>query len=254
MTLYIGNMKVTPSTHTSSGGQAVINPLEITPTTSQQNISATGGVNGFSPITVNAVTSSIDSNITAGNIKSGVSILGVTGNYVTPTNVNLKLNFENPVSLPNNSNFLVHNDRLQMYTTDTDVLNPLSLENNIVDQFIHDGKYELNTSDNTISSTAQEGSAVAVNLYESDIVVLMEITYTTNCGFSGILTGTNWSLDWGTGPVWSKPYATSTTTYIVAFYLINGQNTFGVQFGQTDSSIAGTVKISKIHKFKIPTA
>lgn len=63
----------------STGG--TIDSLTITPTTSQQTITASGGVDGYSPITVNAVTSSIDNNITAGNIKSGVSILGVTGNY-----------------------------------------------------------------------------------------------------------------------------------------------------------------------------
>lgn len=60
--------------------QPVIESLGITPTTSEQTITATGGVNGYSPITVSAVTSSIDENIIAGNIKSGVSILGVTGN------------------------------------------------------------------------------------------------------------------------------------------------------------------------------
>lgn len=59
-----------------------IDSLTITPTTSSQTITASGGVDGYSPITVNAVTSSIDANITAGNIKSGVSILGVNGNVV----------------------------------------------------------------------------------------------------------------------------------------------------------------------------
>ena len=62
--------------------EPVIQSLGITPTTSEQTITATGGVNGYSPITVDAVTSSIDANITAGNIKSGVSILGVTGNLI----------------------------------------------------------------------------------------------------------------------------------------------------------------------------
>lgn len=59
----------------------VIESLGITPTTSSQTITATGGVDGYSPITVNAVTSSIDANITAGNIKKNVTILGVTGTY-----------------------------------------------------------------------------------------------------------------------------------------------------------------------------
>lgn len=52
----------------------------VTPTTSQQTITAdTGKVLGT--VTVNAVTAAIDENIVAGNIKSGVTILGVTGSY-----------------------------------------------------------------------------------------------------------------------------------------------------------------------------
>ena len=65
----------------SGGGGATINPLSVTPSTSAQTITASGGVDGYSPISVSAVTSSIDANITAGNIKSGVTILGVTGTY-----------------------------------------------------------------------------------------------------------------------------------------------------------------------------
>lgn len=64
----------------STGG--TIDSLTITPTTSQQTITASGGVDGYSPITVNAVTSAIDNNITSGNIKSGVSILGVSGSVI----------------------------------------------------------------------------------------------------------------------------------------------------------------------------
>ena len=63
----------------AAGG--TIDSLSITPTTSQQTITASGGVDGYSPMTVNAVTSSIDSNIKAENIKNGVSILGVSGTY-----------------------------------------------------------------------------------------------------------------------------------------------------------------------------
>lgn len=64
-----------------SGITPTIDPLSITPTTSQQTITASGGLDGYSPITVSAVTSSIDANISAENIKNGVTILGVTGNY-----------------------------------------------------------------------------------------------------------------------------------------------------------------------------
>ena len=54
----------------------------VTPTTSSQTITPTGtGKNALTSVTVNAVTSAIDNNITAGNIKNGVTILGVQGSY-----------------------------------------------------------------------------------------------------------------------------------------------------------------------------
>lgn len=64
-----------------SGGSANIQSLSVTPTTSAQTITASGDVDGYSPVNVSAVTSSIDANIIAGNIKDGVTILGVTGDY-----------------------------------------------------------------------------------------------------------------------------------------------------------------------------
>ena len=56
-----------------------ITELNVTPTTSAQVILAPAGTDGYSPINVAAVTSSIDANIIAGNIKKDVTILGVTG-------------------------------------------------------------------------------------------------------------------------------------------------------------------------------
>lgn len=53
----------------------------VTPTTSQQSITADSPNYGLGTVTVNAVTSSIDNNISAGNIKKDVTILGITGNY-----------------------------------------------------------------------------------------------------------------------------------------------------------------------------
>jgi hypothetical protein len=65
-----------------SGGSApVITSLSVIPTTSAQTITAPSGTDGYSPVNVSAVTASIDANITAGNIKKNVSILGVTGTY-----------------------------------------------------------------------------------------------------------------------------------------------------------------------------
>ena len=59
-----------------------------TPKTTLQTITPDSSYDGLSSVSVGAVTSSIDSNITASNIKSGVSILGVEGTLeegITPT-------------------------------------------------------------------------------------------------------------------------------------------------------------------------
>ncbi len=54
----------------------------VNPSTSKQTVKKTSNTYyGLGTVTVNAVTSAIDENIVAGNIKSGVTILGVTGSY-----------------------------------------------------------------------------------------------------------------------------------------------------------------------------
>ena len=55
--------------------------LEVTPSTVQKVIEPEENYNAITRVTVEAVTSSIDPNITPENIKSGVSILGVNGTY-----------------------------------------------------------------------------------------------------------------------------------------------------------------------------
>lgn len=55
--------------------------LSVTPTTSAQSITPESPVDGYSSVSVSAVTSAIDQNIVAGNIKKDVEILGVTGSY-----------------------------------------------------------------------------------------------------------------------------------------------------------------------------
>ncbi len=65
----------------SGGSSPVITSLNVTPTTSAQTITAPSGTDGYSPVNVSAVTSSIDQNISAANIKKDVVILGVTGSY-----------------------------------------------------------------------------------------------------------------------------------------------------------------------------
>jgi hypothetical protein len=76
---YIANGKALEAQ--DCGSEPVITSLNVTPTTSVQTITAPSGTDGYSPINVAAVTSSIDANIQAGNIKKDVQILGVTGTY-----------------------------------------------------------------------------------------------------------------------------------------------------------------------------
>lgn len=85
---------VTPSGNITTYAAAISNistvnntTLTVTPTTSSQSLTPPSPYTGYSSVSVNAVTSSIDANITAGNIKKDVQILGVTGTYegTTPT-------------------------------------------------------------------------------------------------------------------------------------------------------------------------
>ena len=57
----------------------VLDSKSVDPSTN--NITVTSSKDGLSSVTVNHVTSSIDSNIKAGNIRKDVTILGVTGTY-----------------------------------------------------------------------------------------------------------------------------------------------------------------------------
>lgn len=75
-----------------AGGEATIVSLEINPTVLQQYITPTSGVNGYAPITVNAVTAAIDSNIQPENIVAGKEILGVSGIAVASNETTLEVN------------------------------------------------------------------------------------------------------------------------------------------------------------------
>lgn len=80
---------VTPSgnitTYATAIGSIQTDPtlasLTVTPSTTAQTITPPSGTDGYNTVIASAVTASIDNNITAGNIKKDVSILGVTGTY-----------------------------------------------------------------------------------------------------------------------------------------------------------------------------
>ena len=66
-----------------NNGVILDNPQEktVTPSTTEQIVTMDDGYTKLSKVTVEAVTSAIDSNITAENIKKDVSILGVVGTF-----------------------------------------------------------------------------------------------------------------------------------------------------------------------------
>ena len=68
----------------------VYSPLSIAPKITAQTFTPEEGQDGFNTVEVSAVTSSIDSNILPKNIKRGITILGVEGNYI-PENLQSKV-------------------------------------------------------------------------------------------------------------------------------------------------------------------
>lgn len=92
---------VTPQSGYDGFKQATVSAValeqcNVTPTTSSQTVSPTSPNVGFSEVNVSAVTSSIDSNIQAENIKKDVQILGVTGTLQSGSAPNIEFSLTAP--------------------------------------------------------------------------------------------------------------------------------------------------------------
>lgn len=71
--------------------------VNVTPTTSSQTITPASDKDGISQVNVGAVTSAIDNNIVAENIKKDVEILGVVGNLESGGGADLSEYFSNTI-------------------------------------------------------------------------------------------------------------------------------------------------------------
>ena len=75
---------------TYEGVERVYETLNVNPKVTVQTLTPREGVDAFNKVEVSAVTSDIDSNILPKNIKRGITILGVEGNYI-PENLQSKV-------------------------------------------------------------------------------------------------------------------------------------------------------------------
>lgn len=128
--------------------------LSYDPTTEVQNIPegyTTGG-------TINAVTSNIDSNIQAGNIKSGINILGITGNLIELNGTNLD------VALSNTNQSITPNSPYNGFTVVNIPAVNASIDSNITSDNIKVGVNILNIS-GTFTSDATATSDYIANGY-----------------------------------------------------------------------------------------
>ena len=140
---------------TGQYGTVKVNPYVLDSKTvdpSTNNVTVTSSKDGLSKVTVNPVTSSIDSNIAAGNIKKGISILGVTGTFDGGTlqSKTVKSSTSKQTVTPSSGYY--------------------GLSSVIVDPYVLDSKtVDPSTNDITVASSADGLSSVTVTHVTSSI-------------------------------------------------------------------------------------
>ena len=170
--LIIGTDKARTIPVLEKGTPAVINALPITPSTSSQTFTPPTGVDGYAPVSVSAVDSTIDANITAGNIKDGVTILGVAGTYTGTT----------PTGTINITTEGLHN-----------VTNYATANVNIIpDEYIY--------KDTTTSDMIQSGTSVTLPIPEKHIAII-DFGNVSDYGLSNAYGGSTGTLPTGVNTI-----------------------------------------------------
>ncbi len=142
--------------------ESVLEAVTVTPTTSAQLLTPLN--DGFSSVSVNAVTSSIDSNILASNIKSGVTILGVTG---TLSFITENLNITPTTTVQSYTSTLDGYDTVTVSAVTADI------DSNIISGSIKSGISILG-----VTGTVIEANNTTRNIYENG-------TFTPATGYTG---------------------------------------------------------------------
>jgi len=159
------NVTILGVTGTMEGG--VLTSLIMSPSTGTvtKYPDTTQHIYGFESVTFNAVTSSIDPNITSENIKAGVTILGVTGNYVGDS---VEINNQKKSVTPRRTLQTVTNDagytgmdEVTVYGVDS------SIDSNITPSNIKSGVNILGVTGNYTGSSG--GSAYVQRTYHNEM-------------------------------------------------------------------------------------
>lgn len=167
-------------THPNSYGYDIVtvNPISInlqdktvTPSTSSQTITADEGYTALENVTVNAVTSDIDNNIVAGNIKNGVSILGVTGNVVELIGETITVNpiTSQQVIQPRAGKNAITQVTVNAVTS--------SIDNNIIPSNIKDGVSILGVTGNISGDSFSKFIELGDNLRGKTIIISKDYTF-----------------------------------------------------------------------------
>ena len=176
----IATQIVTPDSGYTGLGQVTVNPYTLTaktvdPSTSTQNVVPGTGYNGLSKVTVNAVTAAIDSNIQAGNIKSGVSILGVTGTLVGD-------NYESYIE---NGTYVRNQTGKSNVYFDTRVTYPAPSNTNFLVEIKFSPIYSQNNSPQWVMGCSDgDDSDLAIGYYNDMLVKWFNANTANTTGFS----------------------------------------------------------------------
>ena len=167
---------------------------------------------------------------------------------VEPINVKMKLAFDPEFDLVNNAKYLVVNNTFFRYSRDTDLFAPFDNTNTFLNYINDHDIYNMDTENNKLVLAGRDGVG-AYCFGETDLLVLMEVTYDASVGWSVAYVGTDWSLDWQNA-YWSKPYMPNGGTILIPILLTHGLNSFGFNVMAPEDT-TGLVSINKIHTFKI---